>query len=194
MIEMIYVGKDTYGGVLKQHEIYSVNFKRTKLLTAKTFIPIHYDGVRMTIMNSEGKLSTITMSMYRFVKDWYPVFNDNEYYNIKRKVVTICSSTKFKDECMAAASGLEEKGFIVFGLNTFSHSEGRELTEDEMKLHVDIHNQKIMMSDAIFVVDVDNYIGRSVRSEITFAIEHRKEVYYLSDCPEYEIGDWRKCK
>jgi len=37
------------------------------------------------------------------------------------------------------------------------------------------------MSDAIFVIDVDGYIGESTKSEIEFAKRHKKRIYYLKD-------------
>ena len=43
----------------------------------------------------------------------------------------------------------------------------------------DIHKRKIDMSDEIFVINVDNYIGDSTRSEIEYALAHGKKVRYL---------------
>ena len=43
----------------------------------------------------------------------------------------------------------------------------------------DMHKRKIDMADAIFVVNVDGYIGESTKSEIEYAKEHGKEVFYL---------------
>jgi len=39
--------------------------------------------------------------------------------------------------------------------------------------------EKIKLSDAIFVVNVNGYIGNSTKSEIEFAKEHNKEILYL---------------
>ena len=43
----------------------------------------------------------------------------------------------------------------------------------------ELHFQKIEMSDAIFVVNVDGYIGESTRKEIEYAKSLDKEVMYL---------------
>ena len=37
------------------------------------------------------------------------------------------------------------------------------------------------MSDEIFVINVNNYIGESTRSEIEYAMAHGKKVRYLED-------------
>lgn len=43
----------------------------------------------------------------------------------------------------------------------------------------DLPKRKIDISDEIFVINVDNYIGSSTRSEIEYANAHNKKVNYL---------------
>ena len=43
----------------------------------------------------------------------------------------------------------------------------------------DMHKRKIDMADEIFVINKNGYIGDSTRSEITYAMEHGKNVKYL---------------
>lgn len=43
----------------------------------------------------------------------------------------------------------------------------------------DMHKRKIDMADYIFVINKDNYIGESTRSEIEYAENTGKPVYYL---------------
>ena len=43
------------------------------------------------------------------------------------------------------------------------------------------HYRKIELSDGIYVVDIDGYIGNSVRSEIAYALSIGKEVLYHSN-------------
>ena len=40
------------------------------------------------------------------------------------------------------------------------------------------HYQKIILSDGIYVVNIDGYIGESVQEEREFAKEHKKEILY----------------
>ena len=42
------------------------------------------------------------------------------------------------------------------------------------------HRRKIEMSDGIYVVDVNGYIGDSVKQEIEYAEKHHKEIYWHS--------------
>ena len=42
-----------------------------------------------------------------------------------------------------------------------------------------MHKRKIDLADAIYVINVDGYIGESTRSEIEYAQRNGKEVRYL---------------
>ena len=41
-----------------------------------------------------------------------------------------------------------------------------------------IHRKKIDISDAIYVVNIDGYIGNSTKNEIEYAKKNNKEVIY----------------
>lgn len=105
------------------------------------------------------------------------------------KVVTLCGSTRFKDEFMKAQKDLTLKGYIVISVGLFGHSGDSEVWEnmDEGTLTKtkemldDIHKRKIDMSDEIFVINVGGYIGDSTRSEIEYATKHGKVVNYLEE-------------
>ena len=102
----------------------------------------------------------------------------------KYKVITLCGSTKFKDEFLAQQKRLTLEGNIVISVGLFGHADGdyKTVITDEIKEMLDdIHKRKIDMSDAIFVIDVDGYIGSSTRSEIEYAKSTGKEVMYLSE-------------
>ncbi|MBQ7918532.1 MAG: hypothetical protein IJ324_01135 [Lachnospiraceae bacterium] len=96
----------------------------------------------------------------------------------KRKVVTLCGSLRFWDKIQEMSERLElENGYVVLGI--VPHVLDRDLTESEKERLGELHRAKIDLSDAIYVVNVDGYIGESVRSEIAYAIEMGKEVLYL---------------
>lgn len=102
----------------------------------------------------------------------------------KYKVITLCGSTKFKDEFLAQQKRLTLEGNIVISVGLFGHADGdyKTVITDEIKEMLDdIHKRKIDMSDAIFVIDVDGYIGSSTCSEIEYAKSTGKEVMYLSE-------------
>ena len=96
------------------------------------------------------------------------------------KVITLCGSTKFKDEFMRVQKELTLAGNIVISVGLFGHSGDKEVwTEGTKEMLDDMHKRKIDMADEIFVVNVDGYIGESTKSEIKYAKEHEKKVNYL---------------
>lgn len=105
------------------------------------------------------------------------------------KVITLCGSTKFKDEFMRVEKELTLQGYIVISLGLFGHFDDKEgLKEmDEnaiikiMPMLIDMHKRKIDMSDEIFVINVNGYIGEHTKSEIEYTIEHNKKVRYLEE-------------
>lgn len=98
----------------------------------------------------------------------------------KYKVITLCGSTRFKDQFIEAQKNLTLQGNIVITVGLFGHSGDFEALNEETKAMLDdIHKRKIDMSDEIFVINVGGYIGSSTKSEIEYAIAHGKEVRYL---------------
>ena len=94
-------------------------------------------------------------------------------------VITICGSSKFKNEILEAAKTLTMDNHIVLSPFIFHHADDEELTQ-EAKIRLDnLHKEKINMSDAIFVVNVGGYIGPSTRSEIEYAMATGKKIGYL---------------
>ena len=105
----------------------------------------------------------------------------------KYPVITLCGSTRFKDQFMEAQKKLTLEGNIVISVGLFGHSGDQEVWEnmDEGTLTKtkemldDMHKRKIDMADAIYVINVGGYVGSSTKSEIDYAIAHGKEVRYL---------------
>ena len=98
----------------------------------------------------------------------------------KFKVITLCGSTKFKDEYMKAQKDLTLKGNIVISVGLFGHSGDDEVwTKGTKEMLDNMHKRKIDMADSIFVINVGGYIGDSTRSEIEYAKAHGKGIEYL---------------
>ena len=96
------------------------------------------------------------------------------------KVITLCGSTKFKDEFLQVQKDLTLKGNIVISVGLFGHSGDNEVwTEGTKEMLDDMHKRKIDMSDEIFVINVNGYIGESTKSEIEYALKTNKKVNYL---------------
>lgn len=103
------------------------------------------------------------------------------------KVITLCGSTRFKNEFLKTQRDLTLKGNIVISVGMFSHGSDDEiwknmdedtLTKTKVMLD-DMNKAKIDMSDEIFVINVGGYIGESTKSEIEYAMKHGKKVNYL---------------
>ena len=103
------------------------------------------------------------------------------------KVITLCGSTRFKDEFLKVQKELTLKGNIVISVGLFGHSGDNEVWEnmDEGTLTKtkemldDMHKRKIDMADELFVLNVNGYIGESTKSEIEYAKSNGKKVNYL---------------
>lgn len=98
----------------------------------------------------------------------------------KRKVVTLCGSVRFWDKIQEMYEKLElENEYAVIGITP--HVMNRDFIEHEEDLLDELHRIKIDLSDAIFVVNVDGYIGKSTREEIEYAKQKGKEILYLEN-------------
>lgn len=97
----------------------------------------------------------------------------------KSNIITLCGSSKFKNEFLKVQKELSLKGYLVLSLGLFGHS-----GDDEAWVKKDlldrVHKQKIDMSSAIFIIDVDGYVGESTKNEIEYAINRGKTVYFYS--------------
>lgn len=96
------------------------------------------------------------------------------------KVITLCGSTKFKDQFIAEQKRLTLEGNIVISVGLFGHSGDDEVWTEGTKEMLDkLHKSKIDLADEIFVINVDGYIGESTESEILYALLNNKKVSYL---------------
>ena len=103
------------------------------------------------------------------------------------KVITLCGSTRFKDEFLRVQKELTLQGNIVISVGLFGHSGDAEVWENmdegtltKTKEMLDYKNKKkIDMADEIFVINVGGYIGDSTKSEIEYAKSTNKKVNFL---------------
>ncbi|MNW32973.1 hypothetical protein D3C74_99260 [compost metagenome] len=97
------------------------------------------------------------------------------------KIITLCGSTKFKEQFEHSNAFLTLQGNIVISLAFFEQSEGFELTDEQAELLGNLHFRKIDLSDEIFVIDVNGYIGSSTKREIEYAKDKGKAIRYYSN-------------
>ena len=98
----------------------------------------------------------------------------------KFPVITLCGSTRFKEQFIEAQKRLTLEGNIVISVGLFGHSGDDEVWAPGTKEMLDdMHKRKIDMADAIYVINVGGYIGSSTRSEIEYARANGKRVLFL---------------
>lgn len=98
----------------------------------------------------------------------------------KYKVITLCGSTKFKEDFIREQKRLTLEGNIVISVGLFGHSGDAEVWTNKTKEMLDdMHKRKIDMADEIFVINKNKYIGSSTKSEIEYAIKTGKKVNYM---------------
>lgn len=105
----------------------------------------------------------------------------------KYEVVTLCGSTRFKDDYINIQKELTLKGRIVISVGLFGHS-GDVITDEQKLMLDDMHKRKIDMADTVFIINRNGYIGKSTESEIEYAESIGKNIVYLEGCDSDE-GD-----
>jgi hypothetical protein len=105
----------------------------------------------------------------------------------KPKIITICGSSKYVDIMSVIGWLLEKREMaIVMGLHLLPHwyithcsdhlAEHEGVADQMDKLHL----EKISLSDEIFVVNWNTYIGNSTKNEIAYATKNGKSIRYLT--------------
>lgn len=107
----------------------------------------------------------------------------NAQYNLleERPVITLCGSTRFKNEFYECATELTRSGWLVLMPHIFSKADGEVIDDDRIKLLKDMHTGRMLKSDAIFVVNPGGYIGEHTKYEIDFARIMGLVVYYMEE-------------
>lgn len=100
--------------------------------------------------------------------------------------LTLCGSMKYHSEMQSIAGILELDCRVnviqpIYGLEQRMH-------RAELQRLTALHEAKIRMSDGIYVVDIDGYIGGGTRHEIEYAETIGKGVYYHSQFPDIQAA------
>ena len=96
------------------------------------------------------------------------------------KVITLCGSLKFQEEMMTIAEKMALEGYCIL-TPVYPVLENIKRTEKQLINLKEEHFKRIELSDAILVVNVNNYIGNSTNIEIKYAKKLGKEIIYYTD-------------
>lgn len=97
-------------------------------------------------------------------------------------VITICGSMQYTYEILREYERLSLKGYLVY-LPVF-HADANEdfkvsnVLKEQLR---QLHFKKILLSDSIFVVNPDGYIGEDTLAEIEYAKHCNVPVKYLKE-------------
>ena len=95
------------------------------------------------------------------------------------KTVTLCGSMRFSRQMQDIAFHLEtQHGFNVLQC---VYGDGTQLSQEMRAQLSRAHYRKIDLSDGIYVVDLNGYIGQSVQQEIEYARAQGKEVLFHTE-------------
>lgn len=98
--------------------------------------------------------------------------------------ITLCGSTRFRDKFDEINAKLSLMGHVVYSCALWGHS-GDELSPDQKLMLDAVHFAKIANSEAIYVINVEGYVGESTKREIMFAKAAGKKVLYYDQ--EYPV-------
>ncbi len=96
------------------------------------------------------------------------------------KIITLCGSLKFQQEMMEIAQKESLEGICVL-TPTYPVLNNIDITDKQLNYFKEEHLKRIELSDAILVVDINNYIGESTNIEIEYAKKLGKEIIYYSN-------------
>lgn len=96
------------------------------------------------------------------------------------KIITVCGSLKFTKEIMEITEQMDLQGNCMLSI-VYPTKDKEDYSEEEIAMLNKMHKERIRISDAILVIDVNHYIGESTRSEIEFAKSMNKEILYYTD-------------
>lgn len=96
------------------------------------------------------------------------------------KIITLCGSLKFQKEMMIIAEKMALEGNCIL-TPVYPIIKNCERTDEQLKKLKKTHFKRIELSDAILVINKNNYIGDSTKLEIEYAKKLGKEIMYYTD-------------
>lgn len=101
----------------------------------------------------------------------------------KYPIITLIGSGKFKHHFEHIAYRLTQAGNIVFTPAIFDDpnffKDPSKITDEHHKIYDEIHRQKMLMSDYVFVINIGGYIGSNTKEEIDYALSKNIKVEYF---------------
>lgn len=105
--------------------------------------------------------------------------------NKPRDVICLCGSTRFKPYFEEVNRILSLDGAVVLSVGHYPQSDDAPITQAQKIALDELHKDKILLSDLVFIINPGGYIGQSTFNEIEFSVAHNKPLCFLfnSDAP-----------
>ena len=102
---------------------------------------------------------------------------------MKSQIITLCGSARFEEHFHFWSKVLTLSGHTVFSLACFPSVEGEKdwYTREAKELLDMAHKLKILWSDVVVILNVDDYIGHSTKQELQWARTLGKDIYNIED-------------
>ena len=94
------------------------------------------------------------------------------------EIITICGSLRFQKEMMIVAEKLALEGNCVL-TPVYPISENLYKTPEQLEKLKQSHFKRIELSDSIYIINKDKYIGKSTELEIEYAQKLGKKIIFL---------------
>jgi len=101
------------------------------------------------------------------------------------KIICLCGSSRFCSEIAIKKWELEKQGIIAIGLHllpsNYSLAQEHHQAEFENVKEIldELHFRKIDLSNEVFIMNIDGYIGEQTRKEIEYSEKLGKPIKYL---------------
>jgi ribosomal protein S18 acetylase RimI-like enzyme len=102
------------------------------------------------------------------------------------EIITICGSLRFEKDIKNITEKLALEGNCVLSI-IYPTRDKENYTLEEINILNMEHYKKIDLSDKIFVVNKNGYIGKSVKKEIEYAKNRNKKILYLENNTQKEF-------
>lgn len=100
---------------------------------------------------------------------------------MKRSIITLCGSTRFKEQFIEIEKKLTLEGCIPLPPAFYGKAEEIEYSPEMLQQLWELHLDKINISDGIYVINPGGYIGDSTKKEIDYAQSKGKTVRFYTE-------------